>query len=146
MVNMKPSRFTDANIIGVTIIDKRYVPIGLIAIKLNRAVCFVQLHVLTLLVPCCDVRYDLHVRLHSQLFCRGFKFCVPMLLCLAATKPLSKLLTYFYQRSRGVMNQMWILKNSKDLLEYIQPRSLFSCNSYKTFDFSIPTQLFPTQN
>jgi hypothetical protein len=57
------------------------------------------------------------------------------------TKPLSKLLTYFYQRSRGGMNQMWILKNSKDLLEYIQPKSLSSCNSYKTFDFSIPTQL-----
>jgi hypothetical protein len=29
---------------------------------------------------------------------------------------------------------MWILKNSKDLLEYIQSRSL--CNSIKTFDFS----------
>ena len=34
------------------------------------------------------------------------------------------------------MNQMWILKNSKDLLEYIQSRSLSSCNSIKTFDFS----------
>jgi len=31
---------------------------------------------------------------------------------------------------------MWILKNSKDLLEYIQYRSLSSCNSIKTFDFS----------
>jgi hypothetical protein len=31
---------------------------------------------------------------------------------------------------------MWILKNSKNLLEYIQSRSLFSCNSIKTFDFS----------
>ena len=37
--------------------------------------------------------------------------------------------------SRGGVNQMWILKNSKDLLEYIQSRSL-SCNSIKTFDFS----------
>jgi hypothetical protein len=34
------------------------------------------------------------------------------------------------------MNQMWILKNSKDLLKYIQSRSLSSCNSIKTFDFS----------
>ena len=34
------------------------------------------------------------------------------------------------------MNQIWILKNSKDLLEYIQSRSLSSCNSIKTFDFS----------
>ena len=31
---------------------------------------------------------------------------------------------------------MWILKNSKDLLEYIQSRSLSSYNSTKTFDFS----------
>ena len=38
--------------------------------------------------------------------------------------------------SRGGVNQMWILKNSKDLLEYIQSRSLFSCNSIETFDFS----------
>ena len=30
---------------------------------------------------------------------------------------------------------MWILKTSKDLLEYIQSRSLSSCNSIKTFDF-----------
>ena len=38
--------------------------------------------------------------------------------------------------SRGGVNQMWIPKNSKDLLEYIQSRSLASCNSIKTFDFS----------
>ena len=31
---------------------------------------------------------------------------------------------------------MWFLKNSKDLLEYIQSRFLTSCNSIKTFDFS----------
>jgi hypothetical protein len=31
---------------------------------------------------------------------------------------------------------MWILKNSTDLLGYIQSRSLSSCNSIKTFDFS----------
>jgi hypothetical protein len=31
---------------------------------------------------------------------------------------------------------MWILKNSKDLLEYIQSKSLSSCNSIKTFYFS----------
>ena len=34
------------------------------------------------------------------------------------------------------MNQMWTLKNSKDMLEYIQSRSLSSCNSITTFDFS----------
>ena len=32
------------------------------------------------------------------------------------------------------MNQM--RKNFKDLLEYLQSRSLFSCNSIKTFDYS----------
>ena len=31
---------------------------------------------------------------------------------------------------------MWILKNSEDLLEYIQSRSLSSSNSIKTFDLS----------
>jgi hypothetical protein len=36
----------------------------------------------------------------------------------------------------GGVNQMWILKNSKDLLDYIQSRSLSSCNSIKTFDSS----------
>ena len=30
---------------------------------------------------------------------------------------------------------MWILKTSKDLLEYLQSRYLSSCNSIKTFDF-----------
>ena len=66
-----------------------------------------------------------------------------------STKPLSKLLTCILSSvktglqsycdtsySRGCVNQMWILKNSKDLLEYIQSRSLSSCNSIKTFDFS----------
>ena len=32
---------------------------------------------------------------------------------------------------------MWILKNSKDLLEYIQSSSLSSCNCSKTLDFSV---------
>ena len=66
-----------------------------------------------------------------------------------STKPLSKLLTCILSAvkaglqsyceisySRGGVNQMWILKNSKDLLQYIQSRSLSSCNSIKTFDFS----------
>jgi hypothetical protein len=37
--------------------------------------------------------------------------------------------------SRGGVNQMWILKNSKDLLEYIQSRSISIYNIIKTFDF-----------
>ena len=66
-----------------------------------------------------------------------------------STKPLSKLLTCILSAvktelqsycdtsySRDGVNQMWNLKNSKDLLKYIQSRSLSSCNSIKTFDFS----------
>jgi len=68
-----------------------------------------------------------------------------------STKPLSKLLTRIlsavktglrsycdtsYSYSKGGVNQMWILKNSKDLLEYIQSRSLSFCNSTNAFDFS----------
>ena len=45
--------------------------------------------------------------------------------------------------SLGGVNQMWILKNSKDLLEYIQYRSLSSCNSIKTFDFSTLYTIIP---
>ena len=46
-------------------------------------------------------------------------------------------LVVLFGKSRGDVNQMWNLKNSKDLLEYIQSRSLSSFNSIKTFDFSI---------
>ena len=38
--------------------------------------------------------------------------------------------------SMSGLNQMCILKKSKDLLEYIQSRSLSSCNSIKTFDYA----------
>jgi hypothetical protein len=44
--------------------------------------------------------------------------------------------------SRGGVNQMWILKNSKDLLDYIRSSSLSSCNSIKTVNLS--SQLFLT--
>ena len=63
-----------------------------------------------------------------------------------STKPLSKLLTCilsavktglqsYTSYPRGGVNQMWILKNSKDLLEYIRYWSLSSCNSINTVDF-----------
>ena len=38
--------------------------------------------------------------------------------------------------SRSGVNQMWILTNSYDLFEYIKSRSISSCNSIKTFNFS----------
>jgi hypothetical protein len=43
------------------------------------------------------------------------------------------LLEYIKPRSLSSCNN---IKNSKDLLEYIKPRSLSSCNNIKTFDFS----------
>ena len=62
-----------------------------------------------------------------------------------STKPLSKLLTCILSAvktglqsycdtsySRCGVNQMWILKNAKDLFDYIQSRSLSSYNSIKT--------------
>jgi hypothetical protein len=39
--------------------------------------------------------------------------------------------------SRNGVNQIWILKNSKDQLAYIKARSLSTSNSTKTFDISI---------
>ena len=38
--------------------------------------------------------------------------------------------------SRNGINQMWILKNSKQLLDNLQSNSITSVNSIKTFDFS----------
>ena len=38
--------------------------------------------------------------------------------------------------SRSGINQMWILKNSKQLLHNLHSHSIASVNSIKTFDFS----------
>jgi hypothetical protein len=38
--------------------------------------------------------------------------------------------------SRSGINHMWILKNSKDLLDNLKSRSFFQVSSIKTFDFS----------
>ena len=66
-----------------------------------------------------------------------------------STKPLSKLLTSILTTvkdglkkycdviySRSGINQMWILKNSKELLENLNSNSLASVHSIKTYDFS----------
>ena len=73
-----------------------------------------------------------------------------------STKPLTKILTYILSAvenmlqsysdtsySRGGVNQMWILKNSKDMLEYIQCRSLLSFYVIKAYDFSTPYTTIP---
>jgi hypothetical protein len=38
--------------------------------------------------------------------------------------------------ARGGVNQMWILKNSKELLANLKAQNLFQINSIKTYDFS----------
>jgi hypothetical protein len=38
--------------------------------------------------------------------------------------------------SRSVVNQIWIVKNSIDLIETLSSRSQYVCNSIKTFDLS----------
>ena len=76
-----------------------------------------------------------------------FKHCYIAGSAKCPTTPLSKVLTGILSAvkpglqsyrdtsySRSGVNQ--ILKNSKDLSEYIQSRSLSSCNSNKTFAFS----------
>jgi deoxyribodipyrimidine photolyase-like uncharacterized protein len=41
------------------------------------------------------------------------------------------------------VNRMWILKNSKDVLEYIQSRYLSSCNRINTYDFNMLSTPIP---
>jgi hypothetical protein len=41
-----------------------------------------------------------------------------------------------YSDTTTGVNQLWIRKNSKDLFEYLQSKSLSSCNSINIFDFS----------
>ena len=45
--------------------------------------------------------------------------------------------------SHSGINQMWILKNSKQLLDNLQSNSITSVNSIKTFDFSTLYTTFP---
>ena len=67
----------------------------------------------------------------------------------SSTKPLSRLLTSILTTvkeglkkycnsifSHSGINQMWILKNSKELLDNLQSHSLNSIHSIKTYDFS----------
>ena len=80
-----------------------------------------------------------------------------------STKPLSilltKLLTHMKQvlqkycetsHSRSGVNQMWILKSSKELLEHLQSPNFNHITSIKSFDFStlyttIPHQKFKSR-
>ena len=83
----------------------------------------------------------LHKYPHKQRFIAGSSVC--------STKSLSKVLTLILSKikngiqtccdtvySRSGINQMWILKNSKELLENLKSHSLSKVSSIKTFDFS----------
>ena len=83
----------------------------------------------------------LHKDPYKQRFIAGSAKC--------STKPLSILLTSILTTvkdglkkycdviySRSGINQMWILKNSKELLENLNSNSLTSVHSIKTYDFS----------
>ena len=80
------------------------------------------------------------VSLHTPLYCWVYQmlhedsFQIINMYSISCQTRASELLWPSY--SRGEVNQMWILKNSKDMLEYIQSRSLSSWNIIKTFDFS----------
>ena len=75
-----------------------------------------------------------------------------------STKPLSllltKLLTHIQQGlqkycepsySRSGVNQMWILKNSKELLEHLQSPNFNHVTRIKSFDFSTLSTTIPHQ-
>ena len=83
----------------------------------------------------------LHKDPYKQRFIAGSAKC--------STKPLSILLTSILTTvkdglkkycdviySRSGINQMWILKNSKELLENLNSNSLAPVHSIKTYDFS----------
>ena len=83
----------------------------------------------------------LHKDPYKQRFIAGSSSCSP--------KPLSKLLTSILTAakeglkkysdviySHSGINQIWILKNSKELLDNLQSHSLTSIHSIKTYDFS----------
>ena len=79
--------------------------------------------------------------LYKQRYIAGLAKC--------STKPLFQILTQILTAvkeglqkycdtvyARSGVNQMWILKNSKVLLENLKAQSLHSVNSIKSFDFS----------
>ena len=81
--------------------------------------------------------HNLHKCLYKQSYIVGSAKCSMKHLSKLLTSTLSRLHSYCdTSYSKGGVNQMWILKNSKYMLGYIQSRSLFLCNSIKSFDFS----------
>ena len=81
--------------------------------------------------------HNLHKCLYKQSYIAGSAKCSTKHLSNLLTSTLSRLHSYCdTSHSMCGVNQMWILKNSKYMLGYIQSRYLFLCNSIKSFDFS----------
>ena len=80
----------------------------------------------------------LHKDPYKQRFIAGSSNCstkpLPKILLTTVKDGLKKYCDVIYSHS-GI-NQMWILKNSKELLDNLQSHSLSSIHSIKTFDFS----------
>ena len=93
-------------------------------------------------LPCLYWIPKLHKTPYKQRYIAGSSSCSTKELSMTLTKILSavkeKLQVYCDTvYSRSGINQMWILKNSKDLLNNFKDRSSFSkITSLKTFDFS----------
>ena len=92
----------------------------------------------------------MHTNPYKHRFIAGSSKC--------STKPLSilptKLLTYIKQGfqkncettySRSEINQMWILKNSKELLKHLKSRTFNHVTSIKSFDLSTLYTTIPHQ-
>ena len=92
-------------------------------------------------LPCLYWTPKLHKNPYKKRYIAGSSKCSTKELSIILTKILSavkegqqKYCDTVYSRSS--INHMWILKNSKDLLNNLESRSLSKIHSLKTFDFS----------
>ena len=82
-----------------------------------------------------------HKNPYKQRYFAGSAKCSTKLLSQILTRILTSVKEGFQKYcdtayARSGVNQMWILKNSKELLENLKAKSLHSVNSIKSFDFS----------
>ena len=83
----------------------------------------------------------LHKNPYKERFIAGSSKCTTKPLSVLLTKVLTVIKDFLQTYSEKVystsgVNQMWILKNSKELLEHLGSQSLSHVNSIKTYDFS----------
>jgi hypothetical protein len=84
----------------------------------------------------------LHKNLYKERYIAGSSKCstepLPLLLIKLLTAIRNSLQRYCSTTySRSCVNQMWILKNSKELLENLKSQYLSKTESIKTYDFTI---------